>query len=184
MKTIIDKNLGALVHVYDYLNGGYFVAHHQLQYYDEKAYELYINDDKNNLIRLYNQLKANVPDSILSIIEKSAGIRYFCCDGCHDAKIKNAYMDDCYLVIVLDTDGMQGCLDVDESCLIKIKTDTELSCQALINDIQIFKGLFWLSSDLFFNDNIINLELELQAFSDSSYENIKYEFVITDIEIE
>lgn len=184
MKTIVDKNLGTLVHIYDYLNGGYFVAHHQLQYYNEQAYQLYLNKDKEKLLKLYNNLKSGIPNSIISIIENSPSIRYFCCDGCHDAKITNAYIENNYLVIELNTDGMLGCLNVHKSCFVKIKSNTELSCHELINDVKLFKQMYWLYSDISFDDDIVNFALEVQVFIDTSYENIKYEFSITDIVVE
>jgi len=184
MERINEKNLGTLIHIYDHFNDGYFSAHHQLQYYNENAYKLYLKKDNEGLLSLYNELKNTIPESILSIIENSPGIRYFFCDGCHDAKIKDIYIDEDYLSILLDSDGMLGCLNVDKFFVVKIKTNSKTTCQELLNDIKIFKGMYWLYSDLVFNNEIINFELELQAFSDTAYQNIKYEFAITDIVIE
>lgn len=183
METINEKNIGTLIHIYDHLNDGYFSAHHQLQYYNEKAYNLYLNKDNDGLLSLYNELKNTIPDSILTIIENSPGIRYFCCDGCHDAKIKDAYIDEDYLSIILDSDGMLGCLNVDKIFEVKIKTNSKTTCQELLDDIKIFKGMYWLYSDITFNNSVIDFELELQAFSDTSYINIKYKFIISDIVI-
>ena len=65
MKADDEKNLGTLVHIYDFLNGGYFSSHHQLKYYNEKAYNLYLNKDNDALLNLYAQKK------ILSQIQSS-----------------------------------------------------------------------------------------------------------------
>lgn len=184
MKTIINNKIGTLIHIYDYLHGGYFVGHHQLQYYDKQAYQLYLNKDKQKLSNLYNTLRADVPNQIMSVIEKSAGIRYFCCDDCHDAKITNAYFEDNFFIIQLNTNGMLGCLNVGKHCMVKIKTDTKSSCQKLMDDIKTFNCAYWLYSDISFDDDTINFELETQVFTDTSYNNIKYNFCITDIVVE
>lgn len=183
MKVFIDKNIGTLVHIYDYLNGGYFSTHNQLQFFSEKAYQLYLGNDKNELLKLYNKLKDNVSAFILSTIENSPGIRYFCCDSCHDAKINDVYIDKDCVIIILDTSNMLGCLDIEKTCIIKIKTDTNISCRELIDDVKTFKKVYWISSDIIFNLDTISFELEVQANTNKNYQNIKYEFIITDIEI-
>ena len=184
MQTVIDKNLGTLVLIYDFLNGGYFFSYHQLQFYNEKAYRLYLKNNKKALVKLYKQLCAYVPSSVLSSIENSPGIRYFCCDCCHDAKIQAVYIDGGYLTILLDTDGMLGCLNVDKTCKIKLRTNSEKVIKKIIEDSKIFEKLFWLSSNIIFDDDVITFELELQTFIDSTCRNIKYEFIIDDIVIE
>jgi len=183
MEIKVDKKIGTLIHIYDYLNGGYFSAHHQLKYYDEKAYQLYLSEDRVGLSKLYNELKLDIESKITNIIEKSAGIRYFCCDGCHDARIMDAYIDGDYFVIKLDTDGMLGCLDVEKFCSIKINTKSNISIEDLIQDIDVFDRIFWLNSEIAFDNGVI-FRLEAQVFNGDNCQNIWYEFNIKDIIIE
>ncbi len=183
MKADDEKNLGTLVHIYDFLNGGYFSSHHQLKYYNEKAYNLYLNKDNDALLNLYAQKKNTIPNSIISTIENSPGIRYFCCDGCHDAKITDAYIDEDSLSISLNPDGMLGCLAVDKPFVVKIKTNSNSACEKLVDDVKIFNSIYWLYSDIDFSNGNIYFELELQGFTDTSYENIIYKFNINDIVI-
>lgn len=79
---------------------------------------------------------------------------------------------------------MLECLNVNKSCFVKIKGNTELSCHELINDVKLFKQMYWLYSDISFDDDIVNFALEAQVFTDTSYEDMKYEFSITDIVVE
>ena len=184
MKVLIDKNLVTLVHVYDILNGGYYAAHHQLRFFDDKAYRLYQNKDWEGLKNLYYELKDTVPDWILEFVENSKGIRYFCCDGCHDARVIGVdYVGD-GLNIKLDTTGMLGCLDVGNTCVVKIKTETSNACNEFVYDFECFEKMYWLSTDITFEEGTVNFELGVQAFNGSSHEDICYRFKILDIEIE
>ena len=100
MKIEIDKKIGTLALIYEHLNGGYYSPCCELiSYYSQQAHQLVLNKNKAKLLDLYNELKKDVPNYIVSSIEKSAGIRYFCCDDCHDAFIKNASYIRCFLCI-------------------------------------------------------------------------------------
>lgn len=181
---MIEKNIGTLAHIYDFLNGGYYASHNQLQYYNKEAYDLYLSNDREQLLNLYNQIKINIPNNIVSAFERSPGIRYFYCDCCHDAKIKNVYIDNEYLFIKLETVGMLGCLNIDNECTIKLKTNSINICQNLIDDFNIFKKMYWIDNIISFNAGGINFDLELQSFTDNTHENIKYNFIIDDIIVE
>lgn len=184
MRIEVDNIIGSLIHIYDYLNGGYFCAHHQLQYYNREAYKLCLDDNKKALIGMYDKLKDSVPSCVIEAIERSKGIRYFGCDGCHDAEVTNAYMlDDC-LVLELDTIGMLGCLDIGDKCCLKIKTNSTITCNEIIEDVRTFKKMYWINLDIFFNDNCIEFTLELQTLTNAQCNNIKYTFVIDDIVID
>lgn len=184
MKVLIDKNLATLIHVYDILNGGYYAAHHQLRFFDDRAYTLYLNDDREGLRNLYYKLKNNVPDWILKFVENSKGIRYFCCDGCHDAKVVGVECFGDELIIKLDTSGMLGCLNVDKFCTIKIKTSDTKPCDDFISDFEYFEQMYWLSTDITFEEGKVNFELGVQVFSGNHHEDLCYKFKILDIEIE
>ena len=185
MKIFVNKEIGTLVHIYSFLNGGYFASNNQLFYYNEKAYQLYSNNKKDELLNIYNNLKIQIPNYVLSHIERSAGIRYFCCDGCHDAEIKFASYKNGVLSIELDLAGMLGCLNIkNNSCVVKIKTKSTEVADYLINDVEVFDNLIWLNNEISFDENNVYFDLEIQAFKNQTHENIKYQFIIEDISIE
>lgn len=180
----IKKKIGVLVHIYDYLNGGYFNGHHQLQYYDENAYQLYLKGDNQGLKEVYNTLKQDMPKFVVENVENLAGIRYFYCDGCHDARIKNVIYEGDFLFIDLDTTGMLGCLKVSDNREIKIKTESDKVCEKLINDFKLSQKAFWINNDIVFDESNMWFLLELEIYNKETYKNIEYKFKISDIVIE
>lgn len=184
MKVLIDKNLAILIHVYDILNGGYYAAHHQLRFFDDVAYKLYLNDDKEGLKKLYENLKGSVPSWVLKLVEDSKGIRYFCCDGCHDAQIIDVEHQSDGVAIKIDTTGMLGCLDVKKTYKIILKTETLESCEGLLYDFKSFERMYWLSTDITFEAGKTNFELGVQTFTKESHAETNYKFKVIDIVIE
>lgn len=185
-----EKQICILAHIYDFLSGGYFASHNQLMFYDKKIYNLYLKNNKDKLNNLYNNLRKEIPTNIVEVIEKSAGIRYFLCDGCHDAQIKgikNIEKDGLtdYLIINLDTAGMLGCLNLkDTNCKIIIETTKKEENKIIIDDFDKYQRVFWISNDVVFGNDCIYFELELEAFTSEQYERLNYKFKIYNIFIE
>lgn len=79
---------------------------------------------------------------------------------------------------------MLGCLNVKDSCTIKIKTKDIETCNSLINDI-LSKRVVWLSSSIYFEENNVIFELGIQTFENNSHcEEFKYTFKTTNILVE
>ena len=184
MKVLIDKKICTLIHIYDFLNGGYFVAHHQLRVFDDVAYNLYLNKDREGLQNLYENMKGGIPSWLLKFIEKSKGIRYFCCDGCHDAMVLGIEEQGDDLLVKFDTTGMLGCLDVGDTFTIKIKAKNKNNFEELIYDFGIFERMYCLSADVSFEGGKAYFDLGLQVFKDKTHEDRVYTFEISDIEVE
>lgn len=182
--------IGILAHVYDFIHGGHFASHHQLRFYDKNVYNYYIKDDKKTLTGLYNNLKEEVSADIVNKIEESAGVRYFLCDGCHDARVVNVvYKEKDYksnhLIIELNTEGMLGCLNLKtNNCKIKLETSKKEEYQSIISDFNNSERLYWISSNIEFENNEMYFMLELQSFKGKNYENFNYKFKIFDVLIE
>ena len=66
---------------------------------------------------------------------------------------------------------MLGCLNVKDSCTIKIKTKDIETCNSLINDI-LSKRVVWLSSSIYFEENNVIFELD-------SYINLEIVYVVS-----
>lgn len=186
MEIKVDNELATFIHLYDYLNGGYYASHNQLRFFDEQAYNYYKNDDKTKLLELYNKLRKNVPEQIYRTIEKSAGIRYFCCDGCHDARIVQADFEDNCLTLSLDVNGMLGCLKIsrENNCTIKIYTTSLANSKYLVNDVKVNKKVFWVMESICFDDDKVILKLGVELYKNNGYEKVEYELVVDDITIE
>lgn len=186
----LEKKICILAHIYDFIHGGCFASHHQLRYYDDKIYDLYLNNDKTQLINLYNELKKEISLNIVKNIEKSAGIRYFLCDGCHDAKVENVSYKEknyksSYLIIDLNTENMLGCLSLKNNyCKIKLETYKKEECQSIINDFNNSEKLYWLSSSIQFENNEMYFIIELQSFKGKTNEILNYKFKIFNVLIE
>ena len=182
MDKVLENKLGIMCHIYDYLHGGYFASHNQLAFYDGNVFNYYINKDKNALLKKYDELKQQVPSFIVKSIEKSAGIRYFICDSCHDAQIKGVEYGSGNLIININTEGMLGCLNlIDTECKIIAKVSSKQSIDELLIDFNNFERMFWISNDIICDNNEIYFVLELQGFKGRIHENIHYKFKISDI---
>lgn len=186
MRVKVDKDLATFVHLHDYLNGGYYASHNQLSFFNEQAYEYYKDNNKEKIIELYDNLKVNVPKQIFEVIERSAGIRYFCCDGCHDARIVKASFEENCLTLTLDVIGMLGCLNISREsyCTIRIYTTSLANSKYLVNDVKIHKKVFWVMEAIYFEDDKVILELGVELYKYNGYEKIEYELVVDDIIIE
>ena len=185
-----EKQVYVLTHIYDFLNGGYFSSHNQLMFYDKKIYNLYLKNNKDKLNNLYNNLRKETPTTIVESVEKSAGIRYFLCDGCHDAQIKGIKhiekddLTDC-LIINLDTTGMLGCLNLKgTNCKIIVETTKEEENKIILDDFNKYQRIFWISNDIVFDNNYTYFELELEVLQGERYERLNYKFKIYNIFIE
>ena len=185
-----EKQMSVLTHIYDFINGGYFASHNQLMFYDKKVYSLYLKNKRDELNNIYNNLRKEIPTSIVERIEKSAGIRYFLCEDCHDAQIigikyiEKDYKSDC-LIVDINTSGMLGCLDLKgDNCKIIIETTKREENQIIIDDFNKYQRLYWISNDIVFDNNEIYLKLELEAFRDGQHERLNYKFKIHNILIE
>lgn len=186
------EKIGVLVHIYDFLNGGYFAAHHQLRFYSQKVYALYLENNVAKLAEIYQKEKRGVPVEIVEIIEKSAGIRYFLCDDCHDARVENIELKtkdekSSLLTFHLNTDGMLGCLALrDEKCKVVLEVPKEDGVlDSFFADERIKCGrLYWIDSEIDFDDCDIYFTLALQVLNGNGYEDVKYRFKLKDILIE
>ncbi len=134
---------------------------------------------------IYVSLKQDVPDNIISKIEQSAGIRYFICDDCHDAQIENVEFESDCLTLKLDTEGMLGCLNIEgNNCSIMLNTFNSSDVKKLLVDFKKFERVFWLHSEIEFENGDVFFILELQWFNKHDYKNLNYKFKISDIKIE
>lgn len=185
MEYKANKEIQILAHIYDFLNGGYFSSAWQLEYIDKEIFLLCKKKDKTNLKIKYDLFKINYPKQVISQLEKSAGIRYFLCDGCHDAQITNICEFENGIKFCLNTNQMLGGITnkIDNgNVVITLYSKDKNQFKELLFSYIPNKS-YWLYDDIILLENNFKFSLEIDTCSNETMERFKATFLLDNIEI-